>query len=233
MRKAATRCRPRVHRRHPLDVEVGQHRRHRVAGQPRVGGELGAAGAAARHQRAPHLALAVVQHAQQLRAAAVVHGHQQQLVPLQHGLDGLHVVLLDVAHQEERLGRALVAQVAQEELGDDLVRAGVVQHAHLAEVQDAERDLGLALHLGDLALHARADGAPRGARHQVAEERRHRSPCRVRQVDGERSDSAPVQHVVRPRRPRSPSRTPSCRPRRAGAPRPSPRSPCRRRCARR
>ena len=68
---------------------------------------------------------------------AVTHvTNRRNPVPLQHLFDRMPVKLLNGTKQEERIAGPIGLQVPQQELRNDLVGTGEIQHPHLGEIDD-------------------------------------------------------------------------------------------------
>src|SRR5690606_22864985 len=98
---------------------------------------------------------------------------------------------------EVRLGRPIGLLVAHQELGNGLVRATVVEHDPLREVQDGDADRA---QLRDLALDPDAQGPARGARHEGRIEARDWPTDQLGEVEAQRDDALGAVHRAPPRR---------------------------------
>ncbi len=104
-------------------------------------------------------------------AVGALEHHGQARAP-DHVLDRLAVSVVDAAQQQDHAG------VAQQ-LGDDLVGAGVIDATHVGEVDHGHPRLDA----GDGPLDLLAHGAPRRSRDQVAVDTRHLALQHLMDVD--------------------------------------------------
>ena len=86
-------------------------------------------------------------------------------MPLEHRLNRVPMIIGDAAKEEIRLPvDALRGHIPQQQLGDDLVGAGKIDHPHVGKVDHRE---GALTRGGEQRFDLRADGRAGGTRHEI------------------------------------------------------------------
>ena len=60
---------------------------------------------------------------------------KRNALPLQHGFQRIEMPLIHAQRDEVRIARAVIALKAAQQLGDRFIRAAVIEHDHLGEVE--------------------------------------------------------------------------------------------------
>jgi hypothetical protein len=113
-------------------------------------------------------------------------GNQSQLMPHEDFLDGLSVFFREAAHHEISVVGAIITLVVENQLRDHFIRATVVEHHHLREVEHGNAERAKP---AELALDAEAQRLAGWTGDEMREQARDGARHQRRQIESNRGNS--------------------------------------------